>query len=107
MLSNFQVTTRVWLPARFTVLFAARLNTKALVEQSAASAAQVATVLYAALLNVPSAPVALVHAAAFQVTSLADQVTAPTTGGLKDAAFACRDTLNCFVAVARTMLETL
>ena len=43
MLSNFQVTESVWLPDRFTLLFAARVNTRAVLLQLAVSASQVAT----------------------------------------------------------------
>lgn len=103
MLSNFQVTTSVWSPARFTVDLEARVKTSPVVEQLPASASHVPTAPYAELLSVPDAPVALVHVAAFHVTSLADQVVAPTTGGVNDAAFACTDTLSCFVDVASTM----
>src|SRR5215207_9301580 len=106
MLSNFQVTVSWWFPDRFTVFLAPRVKTRAFVEQSAASAAQVATALYDELLKVPRAPVALVHAAAFHVTSLADQVVAPP-GAVNVAAFAWSETLNCFVAVASTMPDTL
>lgn len=107
MLSTFHVTVIVWLPERFTDGFAASVNVRPDVLQFAASAAQVATSLYDALLSVPAAPAAFVHDAAFQLTSPAAHVVAPPTGGVKDAAFACSDTLSCLLAVARTMFVML
>ena len=62
---------------------------------------------YAALLNVPDAPVALVQVAAFHVTSAAPHVVPPTTGGVNDAAFASSETRICLVAVASTMFWTV
>jgi hypothetical protein len=103
MLSNFHRTTSECVPDRWTVVFAASVKTSPLVEQAVASAVQVATVVYAALLRVPLDPVALVQVAAFQLTSLADHVVAPPTGGVNDAALACRDTLSCFAADAVTI----
>jgi len=107
MLSNFQVTTSVWLPARCTAGFAPSVNTSPVVEQSGVSAVHVATAVYAELLNVPAAPVAFVQVDAFQLTSPAPHVVDPTTGGVNDAAFACSDTRICLVAVARTMFCTI
>ena len=86
MLSNFQVTASVWFPDRFTVFFAASVNVRPVVLQVAASESHVATSLYEELLSAPEAPVAFVQLAAFHVTSLADQVTAPPTGGVNAAA---------------------
>src|SRR5688500_8318257 len=107
MLSNFHVTTIVWFPDRRTVGFAPSVNTSPVVEHVETSASQFVTVLYAALLRVPVAPVAFVQVAAFHVTSPALHVVAPATGGVKDAAFACSDTLIWFVAAASTMLSTV
>ena len=72
--------------------------------QVAASAAQVATALYALLLSVPAAPVALVQVAAFHLTSPADHVAEPP-GAVNPGVSACTDTFNCLVAVASTMFE--
>ena len=72
------------------------------VEQAAAPGVHVATVLKAALLSVPAMPVAAVHVAAFQETSLADHVVAPATGAVNEAAVACNEMRNCLVAVAST-----
>ena len=107
MLSNFQVTVSVWFPARLMVGFAASVNTRPVVLQVDASAVQSATVLYDEELRVPLAPVAFVQVAAFHVTSPATHVVAPATGGVKEAALPCTDTFSCFVAVPRTMLETV
>jgi hypothetical protein len=101
MLSNFQTMESVWLWARFTVALAPKVNTRPEVLHDAASALQVATSLKVLLLRVPAAPVALSHVAEFQVTSEADHVVAPATGGVKDAAAACTEILSCLVAVAR------
>ncbi len=86
---------------------AASVNTKPVVEHVEASAVQVATVLNADELKVPEDPVALVHVAAFHVTSDADQVVAPPTGGVNELAAAWSEILNCFVAVASTMRSTV
>src|SRR5688500_622440 len=106
MLSNFHVTTIVWFPDRLTVGLAPRVNTSPVVEHVDTSGSQVVTVL-SALLRVPVAPVAFVQVAAFHVTSPALHVVAPATGGVKEAAFACSDTLMRFVAAASTMLSTV
>ena len=97
----------MWLPERLTAAFAASVNTIALVLQDETSAVHVATGVYAALDSVPAAPVPLVQAAAFQLTSPAAHVPAPTTGGVNDAAAACSDTRSCLAAVASTMFVTV
>jgi hypothetical protein len=112
MLSSFHVASRVWLPDRFTVGFAARVNDSFVIEQLAASAVQVATVLYAAAFSAPALPTAFCHALGpdpgpwFQLTSAAFQVTAPADGGVNDDAFARIEILSCFVAVNSTMPST-
>jgi hypothetical protein len=82
-------------------VLAANVNTRPVVLHEAAAAAQVATALYVALLKVPAVPVALVHVAAFHVTSDAFHVAAPL-GGVKAAAFAWSDILSCLRAVEST-----
>ena len=107
MLSNFQVTVSVWLPEICTVVLAASVRTSAVVEHVATPAVQTATGVNEALLSVPVDPVAFVQVAAFQVTSDAAQVVAPTEGGVKFSAFASSETLNCLVAVASTIRSTV
>src|SRR5450759_1389475 len=107
MLSNFQITVREWFPDRLTVVFAPKVKTRPAVEQLAAFAAQVATVLNMPLANVPDPPVAFVHVAAFHVTSPALQVAAPVSGGGNEAAPASIEIFNCLVEVASTMLPTV
>ncbi len=112
MLSNFQVTTSVWPPERLTVDFEASENDRPLVEHEETSASHVATSTKLLLLNVPLFRTAFTQAPPppFGVdhdTSLADQVVAPATGGVNDAAAAMSDTLSCLLAVARTMLSTV
>src|SRR6187401_2543629 len=104
MASTFQRTVSWWLPERCTVGFAPSVKTSPVVLQLAASAAQVATALYALLLRVPAEPEALVQVAALHVTSPADHVVEPP-GAVNAAASACTDTFNCLVAVASTMFE--
>jgi hypothetical protein len=107
MLSNFQVTVRVWLPERLTAGFAPSVNTRLLVEQAEAFGSHVATMLKAALLSVPDDPAAAVQVAAFQVTSVADQVVPPGDGGVNDAPLAFTDTRSCLVAEASTIWSML
>src|ERR1700746_99777 len=107
MLSNFQVIDSVWLPEIVTVGFAARVRMSPVVLHAAVPAAQVATWLKAELLKVPEAPVALLQVAAFQLTSVALQVVAPTDGGVKEAAPALTEIFSCLVAVASTIVLTL
>jgi hypothetical protein len=107
MLSTFHVTDSVWFPERWTVVLAASVNTRLAVEHVAASAVHVATALNDEEFSVPDDPVAFVQVAAFHVTSLADHVVAPTTGGVNELAAAWTETLSCFVAVANTMLSTV
>ena len=112
MLSNRQVTVSVCAPERFTVGFAASVNGSLAIEQEVASGSHVATVLKATPLKVPALPIAFCHALgpppgpAVQLTSLADQVVAPATGGVNDAALPLSEILNCFVAVPSTMFWT-
>ena len=107
MLSIFQVTTSVWLPARCTVDFGPSVKTSVVVEQSAAFGSQVAISVNDEALNTPVIPVARVQVAAFQDTSPADHVVAPTAGGVNDAAAAWTEILSCFVAVASTIRSTV
>ncbi len=86
--------------------FAASVNSRAVVLHDATSAAQVATWLIRRLRSVPDAPSAFVKLAAPQETSPADQVVAPFTEGVNDAAFACSEILSCLLALASTMLLT-
>ncbi len=103
MLSNFQVTVSVCVPARFTVGFAPSVNTRPVVEQSVVSALHVATELKAAALRLPEAPVPFDQLAAFHVTSEADQVVPEPPGAVNEAAFAWSDTRSCLVADASTI----
>ena len=103
MPSNFQVTMSVWAPDRFTVGFAPSVNVRSVVEQSAAPGSHVAIWVNETELITPDTPVARVQLAAFHVTSLADQVVAPTAGGVNDAAFACTLIRSCLVADASTI----
>lgn len=113
MLSNFHVAMSVCAPERLTVGFAANEKVSFAIEQEVVSASQIATVLYEALLNVPALPVAFCHAfgpppgPAFQLTSVAVHVAAPTAGGVKETALAVREIRNCLVAVVSAMFCTL
>ena len=99
---NFQVITRVWPPEYVTVSFAASVKTRPVVEQFVDAAVHVATEPYAESDSVPLAPVAEVHVAAFHETSLAAQVVARATDGVKSAALACTPIFKVSVAVGRT-----
>src|SRR5438067_11603425 len=104
MLSNFQVTTSVWAPARATVAFAPSVNTR-FVELHELLAAQVAISLKALLLNVPDAPAPLFdHVAAFHVTSPTPQVVPPPVGAVKLAAFPCNEILSECPSTSTTLL---
>ena len=103
MLSKRQVTTSVWLPDRVTDDLEPSVKVSALVLHPLAPASQVATVLNDESLIVPAAALPFVQALLPQVTSLADQVVAPTDGGVNDVALARTETCNCLVAEARTM----
>ena len=101
------------MPARLTVDFAARLNLNPVLEHDDASALQVAIGVKTALLSVPEAPTAFTQALGpfpgplFQLMSAADQVVAPTSGGVNDAALAITEILSCLVAVDSTIFAAL
>ncbi len=92
--------------------FAASRKDNPVVEHEPASAVHVATSAKAPLLkellkrtpltHEPPPPFGVVHE-----TSVADQVVAPLTDGVKDAAFAISEILSCLVAVASTMFATV
>lgn len=112
MLSNFQVTSSVWLPERRTVGFAASVNENPVVEHDAVSGAHVAAVTNTLLLSVPLLRVAFTHArgplaGADHETSSAAQVAAAPTGGVNDGALAMSEILSCLVAVPSTMFCTV
>jgi|GEM_PF-3572286 len=108
-LENFQVAARVWLPARSTVLFAASVNTSAVVETSDAFAEVMSTTFVytpADALRLAAFPVPPVQDGAFHETSELAQVTLPPLGGVKLVLFGASSILS-FLPSPKTMLVAL